>query len=88
MHDKNELERLADRLDHLDGRDGEERDEIEMIAAKLRAFPQPGEAMAEAKRAISAIRVAGQIDGYDVIRRLSVIEIIDARAARLAGASQ
>jgi hypothetical protein len=36
----------------------------------------------ELRRAIAAIGVVDQVDGHDVIRRLSVLEVIDQRIAR------
>ena len=37
----------------------------------------------ETRRAVSAIPVVGQIDGHDVIRRLSAIDIVQRREKEL-----
>jgi hypothetical protein len=38
-------------------------------------------AIEEMRRAVAAIAVVGQIDGHDVVRQLSVLDIIDRRLA-------
>jgi hypothetical protein len=37
----------------------------------------------ETRRAIAAVSVVGQIDGYDVIRRASVLELLQRREPNL-----
>jgi hypothetical protein len=50
--------------------------------AALATHPAPAEpALEETRRAVAAIAVVGQIDGHDVVRRLSVLDIIDRRRA-------
>jgi hypothetical protein len=50
--------------------------------AALATHPAPAEpALEETRRAVAAIAVVGQVDGHDVVRRLSVLDIIDRRRA-------
>jgi hypothetical protein len=39
------------------------------------------EAMEELRRVLAGVGVVGQIDGHDVIRRLSVLDLVDRRIA-------
>lgn len=55
-------------------------DAIDAVEAALAsAPPQADHPVEELRRAVAAIGVVGQIDGHDVIRRLSVLDIVDRR---------
>ncbi|HDR8962522.1 TPA: hypothetical protein QDB13_000071 [Burkholderia vietnamiensis] len=61
---------------------------------ELAAAPQPPaqadarEGLDEIRATVCAIAVVGSVDGHDVIRRASAIDLIDRRRARLQGAAQ
>lgn len=52
---------------------------IDRLAALASAPPQAEHPVEELRRAVAAIGVVGQVDGHDVVRRLSVLDIIDRR---------
>lgn len=64
------------------------------LARVVYAAPQPPaqadarEALDEIRATVCAIAVVGSVDGHDVIRRASAIDLIDRRRARLQGAKQ
>lgn len=68
------------------------REDAERVLAEartLRASAQSDarERLDELRATVCAIGVVGSIDGHDVIRRASVVELIDLRRARLQGAN-
>lgn len=67
------FDRSLDRLDRS-------RSDLDAAIDRLAALASANaERMHELRRALAAIGVVGQIDGHDVVRRLSVLDIADRR---------
>lgn len=62
-----------------------------MLAAAPTTQPAPvahGDALDEVRRAVAAIAVVGHVDGHAVVRRLSVLDMLDRRIAARAQAKE
>jgi hypothetical protein len=73
-----EAERGAYMVGHRDARHAA----AELVAAATSAHSaSESGAMEELRRVLAGVGVVGQIDGHDVIRRLSVLDLVDRRIA-------